>query len=97
MSTIGVVNQYLDKVMESIRNSDTTNLFNPSVSSLSFGGEISIGFSTNGNLTQAVQQAIPMMTSAYKGTQDALRRFSRQSFKRYKNLAMKKFMWLYMV
>lgn len=83
--------------MEGIATSDTTNLFNPSVSSLSFGGEISIGFSNTGSITQAVQSAIPIIQSGYKGVQDSLRKLTTQSFKRYKSLLQKKFLWLYMV
>lgn len=97
MSTIGILNQYLDKVMQGISSTDATKLFNPTVSSLSFGGEISIGFSTQGSVTQTVQSAIPMVRNAYKDVQDSLRKFGIASFKRYKNLMMKKFMWLYMV
>jgi len=97
MSTIGVLNQYLDKIMDGLRTSDTTRLFNPSVSSLSFGGEISIGFTPAGTITSAVQSAIPMIQTGYKGVQDNMRKFGVASYKRYKNLLMKKFMWLYMV
>lgn len=95
MSSIGVLNQYLDKVIEGIR--DSSSLFNPTVSSLSFGGEISIGFSPQGSVTQAVQSAIPMIQSGYKNVQDSLRKYGNLAFKRYKNLMMKRFMWLYMV
>lgn len=89
---MGILNQYLDKLIDAVRNSDTTRLFNPSVSSLSFGGEISIGFTPSGTITQAVQSAIPMIQSGYKGVQDSMRRYGNASFKRYKNLMMKKFM-----
>lgn len=91
-SSLGLLNQYLDKIMEGVRNSDSTRLFNPSVSSLSFGGEISIGFTSTGTITQAVQSAMPMIQSGYKGIQDNMRKFGVASYKRYKNLLMKKFM-----
>lgn len=97
MSTIGVLNEYLAKIMEGVKNSDSTKLFNPAVSSLSFGGEISIGFSPQGTLTQAVQSALPIINSGYGSVKDSLRKFARSSYMRYKNLYMKRFMWLYMV
>ncbi len=95
MSSIGILNQYLEKVIYGI--SDSTNLFNPTVSSLSFGGEISIGFSPQGSVTQTVQSAIPMIRNGYKEVQNSLRKFGNLAFRRYKNLMMKRFMWLYMV
>lgn len=97
MSTIGILNEYLGKIMEGIRNSDSTKLFNPAVSSLSFGGEISIGFSPQGTLTGAVQSALPMIRQGFSGVQDSLRKFKVSSYKRWQNLFKKRFMWLYYV
>jgi hypothetical protein len=97
MSTIGVVNEYMNKIMDGLRTTDTSDMFNPGVSSLSFGGEISIGFTASGGLQGAVQSAIPMISTTYKGVQDSLRRLGNAGFNRYKNALTKKFMWLYMV
>lgn len=96
MSSIGIVNQQLDKIGEGIRNTDVTKLFNPNVSNLSFGGEISIGFSPAGNVATVVQQAIPMIRNTYRDVQESLRKLGKQCFGRYRNLAMKRMMQLYM-
>ena len=88
---MGILNQYLDRLIDGIRSNDTTRLFNPSVSSLSFGGEISIGFTPSGTITQAVQSAIPVLQSAYKGVKDSMRKYGTASFKRLKNLMMRKY------
>jgi hypothetical protein len=97
MSTVGVVNEYLAKIMQGISATDVSTLFNPGVTSLSFGGEISIGFNPLGSLTQAVHQAVPLIRSAYKDVQDSLRRYHQSCFKRFKNKLMMRFMWLYLV
>jgi hypothetical protein len=55
MSTMGVLDEFLGTVLNSLRNTDQTNLLNSGVSSVSFGGEISISFTQGSTVIGALQ------------------------------------------
>ena len=82
MSTIGVLDEFMGTILSSLRSADTSNLLTPGVSSISFGGEISISFTQGSTIIGALQNSIPTISNGYANVAGSL----RSTMKRYQRL-----------